>query len=245
MQKINKIVLSVGVLSSAVALSASAQYATPTRPELRAELHQEVRVDIMDFKKERALNIETLRGEVKDMRDAMHTAIASGTVKVSTSTRNDIKNQIKEVRKEFIKERHEEIKDLRKGIKEDIKDAREEMRGMIPDSSLKTRLMATATIEALALRLGVPTSTIFDRVASGTKLKEIIGDKISRDEMAKLLPPMVHERLASSSESVVPKLLQKIFGARKETVISSIDENGEVVIEVKANVGFFRKLFGF
>ncbi len=216
MQKINKIVLSVGVLSSAVALSASAQYATPTRPELRADMSKEV------------------KGEVRDMRDAMRSATASGTGMVSTSSREDMKNQIKGVRKEFAKDRYEDRKNMIDKMKE-----------MHSDNSLKSRLMATATIEILAAKLGVSTSSLFNRVASGTKLKEIIGDKVSRDEMAKILHPIVYERVASSSEAAVPKLLQKIFGARKETVTSSIDEKGDVVEEVKSNANFFRKLFGF
>ncbi len=220
MQKINKIVLSVGVLSSVALLSASAQYATPTRPELRADMHQEI------------------RGEVKGMRDAMHGTIASGTIMNGSSTRDDMKNQIKGARKEFAKDRHEDRKDMRNKMKDHMKD-------LHSDNSLKSRLMATATIEALAAKLGVSTSSIFDRVASGTKLKEIIGDKISRDEVAKILHPIVYERVASSSESAMPKLLQKIFGVRKEMVTSSIDENGEVMEEVRSNVGFFRKLFGF
>lgn len=246
MQKINKIVLSVGILSSLVAISASAQYATPTRPELRAEVRSEVRSEVMDFKKERALGIEQMRGEVKDIREAAHTSIASGTAPVGTTTRKETINQIKGARKEFREDRREDVKELRKDIKEEVKEMRDNIKDLRPlDNSLKTRLMATATIEALALRLNVSTSSLFDRVASGTKLKEIIGNKIDRSEIAKLLPPVVYERVASSSDKLVPRFLSKIFGERKEVVTDSIDENGEVTTEVKLNVGFLRRLFNF
>jgi hypothetical protein len=245
MQKINKIILSVGVLSLAVALSASAQYATPTRPELRADMRDEVRSDVIDFKKERSLGIEQMRGEVKDIREAARAAIASGTVPTGTTTRKETINQIKGARKEFADDRREDVKELRGDIKDEVKDMRDKMHDMMPDNSLKTRLMATATIEALAAKLNVSTSSILDRVASGTKLKEIIGDKIDRSEIAKILHPIVYERAASSSDKLVPRFLSKIFGERKEIVTDSIDENGEVVQEVKSNVGFLRRLFNF
>ena len=245
MQKINRTILAILLASSSAVFFASAHDVAPARPELRADMREEIKADILDFKKERQYGLEQMKAEVKSIREAAHDAIASGTAILGSTTRKETINQIKGARKEFAEDRREDAKEFKKEIRDDVKEMRDKIREIAPSSTLKARLVSTSTIGMLALKLGVSTSSIMDRVASGTKLKEIVGDKISKEDLALILPPVVYERVASSSDKFVPRLLQRMFGEKRETVTESINEDGEVVQEVKSNVSFLRRLFGF
>jgi hypothetical protein len=197
---------------------------------------QERRDDIREFREGRREDVKVLMEKGKEMRDEFKAMKASGTV--SSTTRKEMRDEARDMKKEFMNERHEDKSNFMDDRKGDRKEFMDEMKDKMPKimGFIKN---ATATA-AIAARLGMSTTTLQAQLASGTKLKDIIKDKVTKEELRSFFPPKVKERIATDTS-----LLSKIFGQRKDMVTETIDENGEVKEEVKRGGGFFRRFFNF
>lgn len=137
----------------------------------------------------------------------------------------------------------EDMKDARKDFKEGMKDMRDEMRNKMPP------LNATATA-AIASKLGITVDALNAQLASGTKLKEIIKDKIKPEEMKQILPPRMATFTKRMEEGgFFNRIRAGIFGEKKEVFQETINEFGEVTISTTTisvpATPFWKRIFGF
>ncbi len=167
---------------------------------------------------------EKFHKEMKERRDFMH---GSTTPNMATPT---------------------PWKNFRENVKDIKNDFREEMRGDRQEFKMPRPLNATATA-AIAAKLGITPENLQTQLASGTKLKEIIKNKISPEEMKQILPP----RVATFTKEVEEKgffgnLRAKIFGPKQEVFERKIDEYGQVTEATsteKMTMPFWKRFFGF
>lgn len=189
--------------------------------------------------------------------------------------RNGWKDERHEIRNEFREDRNEAFQDFKEGMKErrdfmhgsstqgmatptpwknfrdDMKNIREDMRGK----------MASLTADQLIQisgKLGITVDELKIKLASGTPLRTIVGDKISREEMMKIMPMMGSSSASGTRpmwgnrgngdhrppQGFVNQLrnqLMSIFGGQTE---GSAEVSAEANTEVKIP-NFFKKLFNF
>lgn len=236
--KITKTIITLSAVSLVVASSASAQ--DQGRPGMMQERMEDRRENRQEFREERREDIKEMRGEIMEtkkefrqgMQDLKDWRQSSTT---ATGTRptpfKDLKNNLKEERKEYMNDR-----------REDRREYREEM-GVRPRP-----LNATATA-AIAAKLGITTDALQAQLASGTKLKELVKDKISPEEMKNILPPKVATfTRAIEEKGFFNNFRAKIFGTRQEVVIETENEFGEVTetpTGEQAPRPFWKRFFGF
>jgi gas vesicle protein len=168
------------------------------------------------------------RDDMKEKRDFMMSSSTPGTA-TPTPWKNFRDN----------------VKDARKDFKDDMKEMRDEFRERMPRPP---QMSATATAQ-IAAKLGITTEVLTAQLASGTKLKELIKDKITREEMKQILPPMratftkmVEER------GFFNNLRSRIFGAKQEVVERTTDEFGETTENPTGEQPprpFWQRFFGF
>lgn len=191
------------------------------RGEIRKEIRQEFRGDMKEARGE-------FREGMKERRE-WNAAYASGT---ATGTKPTPWKNLRE-----------DMKEARKDFKEGMKDMRDEMRGKMP------MLNATATA-AIAGKLGITVDALNAQLASGTKLKEIIKDKIKPEEMKQILPPRMATFTKRMEEGgFFNRIRASIFGENKPVFQETINEYGEVTISTTTisvpATPFWKRIFGF
>ncbi len=194
--------------------------------------------DVKDFRDDRRGDIKDLRGDVKEMRQEFRATVSSTT---SSSTRQEMRKDLKEDIKMRMEETKDERKDDIRKFKEDRKDDFKMFKEEVRNNMVKN--IPAPALAALALKLGVSTTSLQAQIASGSKLRQIIASSsLTKEDLKGIFPPMIKERVASSS---VPRFFDRIFGEKKEQVTTTMNEQGEVVEEVVSKSGFFRRFFGF
>jgi gas vesicle protein len=217
----------------------------PPPGERRGEWGQEVRGMRQEYREGR----QEMRGEFReDMKEA----------------RGEFKEGMKERREWMMqnasgtasgtmptpwKNMREDMKDARKEFKEGMKDLRDkmkdEMREMMPPRMAS--LTATQTA-AIAGKLGITVDALNAQLASGTKLKEIIKDKIKPEDMKAILPPRVASMTkAIQEQGFFNNFRSRLFGPREVEVQQSQNEYGEIEEQfrpIQSN-NFLRRLFNW
>jgi hypothetical protein len=147
------------------------------------------------------------------------------------------------------KNMREDMKDARKDFKEGMKDMRDkmkdEMKSMMPPRMAS--LTATQTA-AIAGKLGITVDALNAQLASGTKLKEIIKDKIRPEDMKAILPPRVASMTkAIQEQGFFNNFRSRLFGPREVEIHQSQNEFGEIEETEKPvqSNNFFRRLFNW
>jgi cytochrome c556 len=195
----------------------------------RKEFREERRADIEEMKGEMKKVGEQFREEMKARKEYM---MGSTTGTATPTPWKNLRENMKDVRKDFRDDR-----------KEDRKEWRDE-HGMPAPRPLN----ATATA-AIAAKLGITAESLQAQLASGTKLKELVKDKISPEEMKQILPPKVATfTRAMEGRGFFANIRSTIFGARKEIIEQKMDEFGEVTMTPTGEqpaVPFWKKFFGF
>ncbi len=151
-----------------------------------------------------------------------------------------------EFRNEDRKQERQEMREEWRNRKEDMKG---EMRNNFKNDFKGPTLNATQTA-TIANKLGITIETLNAKLASGTKLKEIIKDKIKPGEMKIILPPQTASfTRAVEEKGFINKFRASIFGERKEVGERSVNEFGEVTISTSTisvpNTPFWKKFFSF
>lgn len=200
------------------------------RGEIRKEIRQE-------YREERKEAVGEFREDMKERR-AWNAANASGT---ATGTKPTPWKNLRE-----------DMKDAREGVREDFKDMREDMKGKFKDMrGMMPPRMATMTATqtaAIASKLGITVDALNAQLASGTKLKEIIKDKIKPEDMKNILPPRVASMTrAVQEQGFFNNFRARLFGARQEVVEQVQNEYGEIeeVGKPIRGTGFFQRLFNW
>jgi len=219
------ITLSVGslLLSASVFAEENGQPGMPPqgRPEMRQEFRQERREDIKE-----------MRGEVMNVRKEFQEGMKDlKTWKQSSTTATG-------TRPTPFKDMREDMKNIKNDF---MQDRREDRQAFKP-------LNATATA-AIAAKLGITAEALKAQLASGTKLKELIKDKISPEEMKNILPPRIATFTRAVQENgFFNNVRSKLFGQRKEIIEQKMDEFGEVQENVTPDTTdrpFWKRFFGF
>ncbi len=221
---ITTLALSSLLLTSATFAQEANQPGQPPqgRPGMRQEFRQERREDIKEIRGEVIESKKEFREGVKDLR-AWKQASTTATGTRPTPFK-DLRQDMRDARKDFMQDRREDMG-----------------RGPKP-------LNATATA-AIAAKLGITAEALQAQLASGTKLKELVKDKITPEEMKNIMPPRVATFTRAIQENgFFGNIRSKIFGAKKEIVEEKMNEFGEVEENVRPDDTprpFWQKFFGF
>jgi hypothetical protein len=206
----------------------------PPPGERRGEWGQEIRGMRQEFREDRKEAVGEFKEGMKERR--MWNALnASGT---ATGTKPTPWKNLRE-----------DMKDVREGAREDFREMRDkikdEMKRMLPPRMAS--LTATQTA-AIAGKLGITVDVLNAQLASGTKLKEIIKDKIKPEDMKQILPPRVASvTRAIQEQGFFNNFRSRLFGPREVEIHQSQNEFGEIE-EVEKPIqgnGFFRRLFNW
>lgn len=239
---INKKILSALAISSLVATSfAFAQAGVEANAQVNVQAgaegrgpglfqrmmgeRREIRQEYRDDRKEARADFRDDMRERREWNKANATGTATGTKPTPW------------------KNMREDMKDARADFRNGMKEMRDEMMHKMP------MLNATATA-AIAARLGISIDALNSQLASGTKLKEIIKDKITPEEMRNILPP----RIATFTKQLEDRgffnrIKSNLFGGKREVLEQRINEFGEVTISSTtisvSATPFWKRIFGF
>lgn len=195
-----------------------------TRPGMMREFRQEKHENIRDSKERMMQARDQFRNEMEERKEFMH-----GSTTPGMATPTPWKNF------------RENVKDIKNDFRDEMRDDRQEFKMQRP-------LNATATA-AIALRLGITPENLQAQLASGTKLKEIIKNKIPPEEMKQILPPRVAtftKRI--EDDGFFANIRSKLFGPRQEVMERKVDEYGQVTEATsteKVVMPFWKRFFGF
>jgi len=196
------------------------------RGEFRKEVREERKEIRQEFREDRKEAVGEFKEGMKERR-MWNAANASGT---ATGTRP---TPFKDLR--------EDMKEVRKEVREGMKD----IRGMMPP---RMATMTATQTAAIAGKLGITVEALNAQLASGTKLKEIIKDKIKPEDMKNILPPRVASMTrAVQEQGFFNNIRARIFGTRQEVVEQVQNEYGEIeeVTKPLPPQNFFRRLFNW
>lgn len=139
--------------------------------------------------------------------------------------------RVRDMRQDFREEMHDKM-DWRNGsgtpgsatptpwkdLRGNMQNLRADMQGMMASI---TANLTDAQKTAIAAKLGITVSALQAEIASGTPLREIIGNKISREDMMQIIQPMMasgtmqsemHMMTQPRPRGFLNSLLGKIFG---------------------------------
>ncbi len=207
------------------------------RGEFRKEVREERKEIRQEFREDRKEAVGEFKEGMKERR-MWNAQNASGT---ATGTKPTPWKNLRE-----------DMKDAREGAREDFKDMREDMKGKFKDMrGMMPPRMATMTATqtaAIAGKLGITVEALNAQLASGTKLKEIIKDKIKPEDMKNILPPRVASVTRAIQENgFFNNFRARLFGTRQEVVEQVQNEYGEIeeVAKPIRGTGFFQRLFNW
>jgi uncharacterized protein YbjQ (UPF0145 family) len=197
----------------------------------------------------------------------------------------------KEIREEYRDGRNEAVSELKMGMQEKRdwrngsttpgmatptpwKDFRGDMRDMRQDMRAKMASITDAQMVTISAKLGITVDALKAQIASGTPLRQIIGDKISREDMMKIMPMMgmmasgtasgtmmMHDRNDRDYDQKTQKgffnsIREKLFGPRNDDsndmqmdTRMMMNASGTAVMHANGEPqgirGFFKRMFGF
>lgn len=192
-----------------------------------------------------------------------------------------MRGERKEVRQEFRDEKHE----LQQNFRDDMNERREWMMGsttpgmatptpwknykegmgkMREDMRGKMASLTEAQMASITAKLGITVDQLKAQLASGTPLRQIIGDKIPREDMMKIMPmPMMGSTTMMGTgtfatntrpfmrgdrpgQGFFNSIRQSLFGQDNREENNYGEVNGNAEINANPGIGnFFRRLFGF
>lgn len=221
-------------MTSLIAISITYAHAEDTgRPPAggpRGEFRKEIREERKEIREEFRENRKEAVGEFREgMKERREWNMASGT---ATGTKPTPWKNLKE-----------DMKDMRKDFRDDMRNLRDDMRAKMPPMS------ATATA-AIATKLGISVDVLNAQLASGTKLKEIIKDKITPEQMREILPPRMATFTKRMEEGgFFNRLRNSILGEDKQIMQQTVNEFGEVTISTSTisvpATPFWKRFFNF
>jgi hypothetical protein len=178
--------------------------------------------------------------------------------------RREVRQEFGDERKELREEFKENMKERRewmmgsttpgmatptpwKNYREGMKDMREEMRG-------KMASLTEAQMASITAKLGITVQELKVKLASGTPLREIIGEKISREDMMRIMPPMMASGTMGTNtrphfdgrrpQGFINSIRNMIFGGENEL---GVEANASATAQVNGNGlgAFLRRIFNF
>ncbi len=195
------------------------------RPKMMREFHDAKVENIKGTKERMGQARDQFREEMRAKRDFINGSTTPGTA--TPTPWKSFRENVKDIKNDF----HNEMRDDKKEF------------GIKPKA-----LNATATA-AIATKLGITAESLQAQLASGTKLKEIIKDKITPEEMKQILPPRVATFTKVTEEKgFFGNLRSRIFGPKEELVERKIDEYGQITEATsteKMPAPFWKRFFGF
>jgi hypothetical protein len=213
------------------------------RKEMMGEMRQEYKEGRKEIRGEYREDMKEARGEFREgmkERRMWNAQNASGTATGTKPTP--------------WKEMREDMKDARKEFKGDMKDMRDDMKNKmnkgVGEFMRNNPVLNATQTAAIAAKLGITVDVLNAQLASGTKLKEIIKDKIKPEDMRNILPP----RMATFTKELENKgffgrLRGGLFGENKPVFEQKMNEFGEVTISTTTisvpATPFWKKMFGF
>jgi hypothetical protein len=207
--------------------------------EMRRDFGDDRREAINEYKNKREEIRKDFREEMSARREYM---MGSGTPGIATPTPwRNLKEGMRDARKDL----KEDMKDAKGEMKERMQNMRDDMKSMMRPRM--ATLTATQTA-AIAAKLGISLETLNAQLASGTKLKEIIQDKIKPEEMKLIIPPRVSSITKAIEErGFFNNFRSRLLGPRQEVVEQTTNEYGEVIEQTKPvpAPGLFRRFFNW
>jgi hypothetical protein len=183
----------------------------------------------------------------------------------------NFKGERKELRQEFrddMQERHDWMMGSTtpgmatptpwRNMRDNMKDMREDMRG-------KMASLTDAQMASITAKLGITIDQLKAQLATGTPLRQIVGNKISREDMMNIMPPMMGTRTMATGSMPIWRdhsgddrpeppqgffnsMRMRFFGGNDQDNNGNVDANANVNANANPNVGFggfFRRLFNF
>ncbi len=137
-----------------------------------------------------------------------------------------------------------------KNLKEDMKDIKKEFRGDMKDMMKNMPVLNATQTAAIAVKLGITVDALNAQLASGTKLKEIIKDKIKPEEMKLILPPRMATFTKVMQEGgFFSRIQAQVFGDSKVVMEQNVNAYGEVTISTTTisvpATPFWKRFFNF
>lgn len=220
----------------------------PKKPGMMGEYKQERTEDRKDFREERKEDMKAVKENMLEAKESFKEAVKEKRAYMLASTTatgtkptpwKDLNKDMKEIKKEYMGDR----KDDRQDFRQERRDDRKEL-GIFKPKPLDDNQKIV-----IAGKLGITVEALAAQLASGTKLKELVKDKITPEEMKQILPPKV----ATFTRAIIEKgffnnFRSRIFGERKEMVKEGTNEFGEVVVDVSEDESpkpFWKKFFNF
>jgi hypothetical protein len=214
----------------------------PPRPGFMNQIFGSFREERKDLRQDFQDDKADARGEFRDdMKARMEWRMGSTTGSTTMATPTPWKNY------------RENMKDARQDFRDGMKNLKGDMMGRM--ASLTEAQMASITA-----KLGITLEQLKLQLASGTPLREIIGDKISHEDMMKIMPPMMGTDTRSQfgdrrPQGFINSLRSLFFGGNRgeengDGEGAQVEGNASVNASGNVNPGvgfgnFFRRLFNF
>lgn len=139
-----------------------------------------------------------------------------------------------------------------KNMRGNMKDLREEMRG-------KMASLTEAQMASITAKLGITIDQLKLQLASGTPLRQIVGNKISPEDMRKIMPPpvMASGTMATNTRPMFDNerrgergffnsMRQRLFGQNGENENPDFSQGNNPDNQPEQGIrNFFRRLFNF
>ena len=142
------------------------------------------------------------------------------------------------------------MKEIKKEFHGDMKDMRDDMRGKMGNMMKNMPALNATQTAAIAAKLGISADVLNAQLASGTKLKEIIKDKITPEQMREILPPRIATFTKRLEEGgFFNRVRNSILGENRQVMQETINEFGEVTISTSTisvpATPFWKRFFNF
>lgn len=141
-----------------------------------------------------------------------------------------------------------------RNMRENMKELRDDMRG-------KMASLTDAQTSAIAAKLGITVESLKAKLATGTPLRQLIGNKIPREEMDKILPPPASTTASSSNPNfgIPPRergffnSFRSLFSGRNENrenenqapMTGEVASNTQTLPQIEQVRSFFKRFFNF
>jgi hypothetical protein len=136
------------------------------------------------------------------------------------------------------------------------KDFRGDMKDIRIDMKMMLASITASQTAAISAKLGISIDELRARLASGTPLKDIVGDKLTKEEILRLLPMFMASGTSSTTVNFRARPLEergffnslraRFFGEDRNNRGNSVNVNASTSLEVRPGFGnFIKRLFDF
>ncbi len=135
------------------------------------------------------------------------------------------------------------------------KDFRGDMMDIRMDMKMMMASLTASQTAAITAKLGITIEDLRAKLASGTPLKDIIGDKLTKEEIMRILPMFIASGTSSTTINFRPKpndrgffnsLRARFFGEDRGDTGFKVSANASTTLEAKPGFGnFIKRLFNF